>query len=83
MIGHRVHIEKQRRLDARPLDQIDRAIVVETVGLERAGPEVLHIEVVCDAGRGLKCARPQERAVERIEAEGFVAAARNARGSPR
>ena len=75
MIGHRIHIEKERSLAAFSLDQIDRPVVVETISFEVAGSQVLHIQIMRDTGGRLKCARPQKGAVERIKAEGLIAAA--------
>src|SRR5215211_6010423 len=75
MIGHCIHIEKQWPLAAFSLDQIDRPVIVETISFEAARSQVLNIQIMCDTGGRLKCARPEKGAVERIEAEGLVAAA--------
>ena len=74
MIGHRVDIEEQRSLAAFPSNQIDCAVVVKTVGFEVARAEIAHIQIMRDAGRRLKSARSEKRTVERIHAEGLIAA---------
>ena len=80
MIGDRVDVEEERPLPALARDDLFRLVEIEGVALEILGAEIGHVEIAPDAGRGLEGARAQEGAVERIEAEGLVAAMRQRRG---
>src|SRR6476646_1538222 len=74
MIGHRVDIEEEGSLAAFTPDQIDRAVVVKTVGFEVVGAKIAHIHIMRDARGSLKSARSEKGTMKRIQAEGLIAA---------
>ena len=75
MIGGEIDEGEQRRLDRLLRDQLQRLVVEEAVGLDVLGAEIVRIEEVLDAGRGLEAARAHEGAIGRIERKRRVAAA--------
>ena len=74
MIGDIVDVEEERPVAALALDNLDGLIEIETVGLEIRGAEVAHVQIMRDADRRLEGTRAEKSTVERIEAEGLVAA---------
>src|SRR5262249_15676860 len=75
MIGHVVNVEEKRAVAALAADDFGGLTEIETVGLETARAEVMHVQIALDAGRSLEGTRTEKRTVERIEGEGRVAAA--------
>ncbi len=75
MIDGHIDENEKRRSAALTLDQPQRLIVKEMIGLEIAlYPHLFQIDKVFDAGGRLEHAGAKEGAIERIKAERLVAA---------
>src|ERR1035437_8844719 len=75
MIGHGVNVEEERPIAALAFDNFGGLIEIKTISLEVTRAEVEHVQIARDAGRRLEGTRTEKSAIERIEAEGLIAAA--------
>src|SRR5438270_2290306 len=75
MIGHRVNVKEERSANALTFDNLNSLIEIKTIGLEVARAKVDHVQIARDPCSLLESPRAQKSSIERIQAEGLIAAA--------
>ena len=75
MIGDRVNVKEERSSASLAFNNLKSLIEIKTIGLEVTRAKVGHVQIARDACSLLESPRAQKSSIERIQAEGLIAAA--------
>ena len=75
MIGDRVNVKEERSSASLAFNNLKSLIEIKTIGLEVTRAKVDHVQIARDACSLLESPRAQKSSIERIQAEGLIAAA--------